>query len=151
MKSLKSLLDDPEFSGLVPCVIESYKAGEVILEEDDEGRDFYLITEGEVHVRTYIEDKVGTKSTGLTKLVTDDLFGEISMFDGEPRSAQITAATDCTVIHFDGPSMIQYMDSHPEKGYPVLRDMFSRLIAHMRKSTIRSKTVLQMYFTEQAF
>ena len=151
MNSLKSLLNDPEFSGQVPYAVEHYKAGNIILEEDDEGRDFYLILQGEVHVKTYIEEKIGTNATGLARLGEDDLFGELSMFDGEPRSAQVTAASDCTVIRFDGPKMIQYMDCHPEKGYSVLRDMFVRLITHMRKSTIRSKTVLQMYYTEQAF
>lgn len=150
MNSLISLLQDPEFAEEVPFAIEHYKLGDVILEEDDEGRDFYLITEGEVHVKTYIQDMIGP-NTGLAKLGQDDLFGELSMFDGEPRSAQVNAATDCTVIHFDGPRMIQFMDANPQKGYAVLRDMFVRLITHMRKSTIRSKTVLQMYYTEQAY
>ncbi len=151
MRSLKSLLDDPEFVAQVPYAVESYKAGDVILEEDDEGRDFYLITQGEVHVKTYLEDKIGTKTTGLAKLGEDDLFGELSMFDGGPRSAQVIAGNDCTVIRFDGLRMIEHMDAHPEKGYFVLREMFERVIMHMRQNTIRSKTILQLYLTEQAF
>jgi CRP-like cAMP-binding protein len=151
MKSLKSLLDDPQFIAEVPHAVENYAAGEVILEENDDGRDFYLITQGGVHIKTYIEDKVGTQRTGLAKLGEGDLFGELSMFDGEPRSAQVTAGTACQVIHFDGPKMIEYMDAHPEKGYFILKEMFLRLIAHMRQNTIRTKTVLQLYLTEQSF
>ncbi len=151
MKSLKLLLDDPEFIGQVPHTIENYAAGDIILEEDDEGRDFYLILNGEVQVTTYIEDKVGDKTTGLTKLGEDDLFGELSMFDGEPRSAQVTAATDCAVIRVNGPAMIKYMDAHPEMGYFILREMFMRLIMHIRQNTIRSKTILQLYLAEHAF
>jgi CRP-like cAMP-binding protein len=149
MKNLKALLAEPEFVGLVPFAVENYAANAVILEEDDEGRDFYLITEGHVHVKTYIEDKIGTQRTGLTKLGVDDLFGELSMFDGEPRSAQVTAATDAQVIHFDGLKMIQYLDAHPEQGYLVLRDMFMRLIAHLRQKTLRTKTILKLYYAEQ--
>jgi CRP-like cAMP-binding protein len=151
MKSLKSLLDDPQFIADVPYAVENYVAGEVILEENDEGRDFYLITLGRVNIKTYIEDKVGSQRTGLAKLDEGEMFGELSMFDGEPRSAQVTADSDCKVIHFDGPKMIQYMEAHPEKGYFILRDMLFRLVAHMRQNTIRTKTVLQLYLTEQSF
>lgn len=151
MKSLKILLDDPEFAEHVPFSAETYKAGGIILEEDDEGRDFYLIVEGDVEVKTYIEDQVNGKIPGLAKLGVGDLFGEMSMFDGEPRSAQVTAMDDCAVIRFDGLKMLEYMDSHPDKGYAVLREMFERLVAHMRQNTIRTKTALQLYLTEQAF
>lgn len=151
MKSLLLLLDDPEFTAEVPHAVEHYKANDVILEEDDEGRDFYLITEGEVQVRTFIEDKVDNKATGLTKLKEHDLFGELSMFDGEPRSAQVTAMTDCEVVRFDGLKMIEFMDAHPERGYWILKEIFMRLISHMRLSTIRTKTILQLYYTEQAY
>jgi hypothetical protein len=41
------------------------------------------------------------------------------------------------------------MDSYPEKGYFILREIFMRLIMHMRQSTIRTKTVLQLYLTER--
>ncbi|MFM8332683.1 MAG: cyclic nucleotide-binding domain-containing protein [Candidatus Methylumidiphilus sp.] len=148
MKSLIKLLDDPEFTQQVPHATESYAAGTVILEEDDEGRDFYLIVKGQAQAKIYIEDKIGGLTTGLTKLGANDLFGELSMFDGEPRSAQVTAVTDCEVIHFDGIQMIDYLDAHPEKGYWILKEMLMHVIVHMRQNTIRAKTALQLYLTE---
>jgi CRP-like cAMP-binding protein len=150
MLSLKKLLDDPKFVESVPFSVEKFKANDIILEEDDEGRDFYLITQGEVQVKTYLEGKVEGKTSGLTKLGPDDLFGELSLFDGEPRSAQVTALTDCELIRFHGLSMILYLDNHPEEGYFVLRDMFTRLVFHMRQNTVRTKTILQLYLSEQA-
>lgn len=150
MKSLINLLDDPEFIQLVPYVVENHSINSTIVEEDEEGRDVYLILEGHAHVQTYIEDKTAGLTTGLAKLGEGDMFGELSMFDGEPRSAFVTAATNCLVVHFDGPKLIQYMDSHPGNGYFILKDMFEHLVAHMRQNNIRAKTALQLYLTEQS-
>ena len=46
--------------------------------------------------------------------------------------------------------MIIFMDSHPAKGYFILREIFMNLIMHMRNSTIRNKTILQLYLAEQS-
>lgn len=150
MMNLRTLLDDPDFVASVPCARLDYKALDVILQEDDEGQDVFLILEGEVQVSTHIGDQVHKLSPGLARLGRNDIFGELSMFDGEPRSAEVIALTDCQVAKFDGPSMIRYLDLHPQKGYFVLREIFMHLIMHMRQNNIRTKTVLQLYLNEHS-
>jgi CRP-like cAMP-binding protein len=71
------------------------------------------------------------------------------MFDGEPRSAEVIALTDCEIAKFDGPKMISFLDRYPEKGYFVLRDIFMHLVMHMRQNNIRTQTVLQLYLNER--
>lgn len=148
MMNLRTLLDDPDFLEAVPCSKLHFKALDVILEENDEGQDVFLILDGQVQVSTHIDDRFTHLSPGLARLGQNDIFGELSMFDGEPRSAEVIALTDCEIAKFDGPSMIRYLDLHPDKGYFVLREIFMHLVMHMRQNNIRTKTVLQLYLTE---
>lgn len=145
--SLLTLFDDPLFFKIVPFEKTVYRAEDVILEEDVEGRDVYYILQGEVQVRSSLFD--GEKlSASLARLGENDFFGELGMFDGEPRSAEVIALTDCEIVRIDGPNLIRFMDQNPEKGYFVLREMFMNLVRHLRQNNIRTKTVLQLYLSE---
>jgi CRP/FNR family cyclic AMP-dependent transcriptional regulator len=86
----------------------------------------------------------------LARLKEHDFFGELAMFDGEPRSEEVIALTDCEIAKIDGSSLIRFMEQHPEKGYFVLREMFMNLVRYMRQNNIRTKTVLQLYLSENA-
>lgn len=147
--NLLTLLDDPLFIKIVPFEKMDYRKRDIILEEDDEGQDVYLILQGEVQVRSKVAggDKL---SSGLARLGENDFFGELAMFDGERRSAEVIALTDCEIIKIDGPNLIRFMDENPEKGYFVLRDIFMNLVRHLRQNNIRTKTVLQLYLNEKA-
>lgn len=148
MLNLKDLLEDPHFSAVVPYEVLNFKGKDTILEEDDEGRDIYFILRGEVQVATTLPEQLNNITPGLACLQENDFFGELAMFDGEPRSAEVIAVTDCEIVKIDGPSFISYMDENPDKGYFILRDFFMNLVRHLRQNNIRTKTVLQLYLNE---
>jgi len=133
----------------VPFEKSVYRKQDIVLEEGDEGQDVYFILQGEVQVRSRVigGDKL---SAGLARLGENDFFGELAMFDGERRSAEVVALTDCEIVRIDGPSLIRFMDQNPEKGYFVLREIFMNLVRHLRQNNIRTKTVLQLYLNESA-
>jgi len=137
------------FSKIVPFEKSVYRKQDIVLEEGDEGQDVYFILQGEVQVRSRVigGDKL---SAGLARLGENDFFGELAMFDGERRSAEVVALTDCEIVRIDGPSLIRFMDQNPEKGYFVLREIFMNLVRHLRQNNIRTKTVLQLYLNESA-
>lgn len=147
--NLMTLLDDPVLSTIVPFEKVAYRNQDIILEEDDTGQDVYFILEGEVQVRSKVvkDDKL---SAGLARLGENDFFGELAMFDGEPRSAEVIAITDCEIARINGPCLIRFMDEYPEKGYFVLREIFMNMVRHLRQNNIRTKTVLQLYLNENA-
>jgi CRP/FNR family cyclic AMP-dependent transcriptional regulator len=147
MMNLLNLLENPLFLKSVPLERRLYQTRDVILKEDDAGQDVYLILQGEVQVRSRVASE-DTPFPGLARLKEHDFFGELAMFDGEPRSAEVIALTDCEIAKIDGPSLIRFMDQYPEKGYFVLREMFMNLVRHMRQNNIRTKTVLQLYLSE---
>ena len=73
----------------VNLVEKTYAPGEVIFQEGDTGRTFYLIAEGSVRIS---KEGRGGKQETLGFLDAGDFFGEIALLDNEPRSAQASAA-----------------------------------------------------------
>ena len=149
MINLIYLLDDPDFIESVPYSKITYQPQEVILKEDEVSQDVYFILDGEVQVSTHIGDETGKLVPGLARLSKDDFFGEMAMFDGEPRSAEVIALTTCEVAKVDGSKMLSFMETYPDKGYFVLRELFMNLVMRMRQNNIRTKTVLNLYLNEK--
>lgn len=152
MMNLKDLLDDPDFVQSVPFTQEQYKALDVILREDDTSQDVYFILAGEVRVSTSLGEhgsKLEKLDPGLARLTEGDFFGELAIFDGEPRSAEVSALTDCEIVKVDGSAMIGFLDKYPEKGYFVMRELFMNVVYRMRQNNLRTKSVLEMYFQEK--
>jgi len=80
--------------------------GTFITQIGDAGDSFFVIIDGMAAVRT----PVGTGS----QLLPGDFFGEMSLVDGEPRSATIVAATDLRLLIVDRLHFWRLLDETPE-------------------------------------
>jgi signal-transduction protein with cAMP-binding, CBS, and nucleotidyltransferase domain len=125
---LELLAQVPLFEGLSKADLKrihglskplEFSAGEDVVTQDGRGGRFYLIVEGEAVV-TANGEQVATLGTG-------DHFGEMSLIDGEPRSATVTARTPlstCTVASFHfRPLMLE----HPTISHKLLVTMSKRI------------------------
>jgi CRP/FNR family transcriptional regulator/CRP/FNR family cyclic AMP-dependent transcriptional regulator len=81
-------------------------AGTVVTQIGEPGDSFFVIIDGTVAVRT----PVGAGS----QLKPGDFFGEMSLLDGEPRSATIVAATDVRLLIVDRPHFWRLLDETPD-------------------------------------
>jgi CRP-like cAMP-binding protein len=105
----------------------SYKAGDVIVGEGAMGVGFYLILDGKVEVRR--------GSRALASLEKGQFFGEMSLIDEQPRSADVVAIspTRCWVLSswaFNG-----FVKSNPEVAVVMLKEMVKRLRAAQSSPT----------------
>ena len=83
-----------------------------------------------------ILDGTATASIGGTEVRTlgaGDSFGEISMLDGKPRSATVTAASPITVLAVPYSAFNQVLDSDPT----VARNLINQLCARVRDAESR--------------
>ncbi|MCQ8104648.1 cyclic nucleotide-binding domain-containing protein [Methylomonas sp. SURF-2] len=147
MQKLVKLLSDPEFTAAVEGEKLTFPADSIMLDEGSEGRDLFVITQGEALVSYELDDTLEHPAR-LAKLKVNDIFGELSLFDSGPRSAEVKAVSDCQVTKISGASLLAFLDARPEQGYYVLRDLLQHLIEQMRQNNMRTKMTLQMYFHE---
>jgi MFS family permease len=93
-------------------------AGDVVIREGDAPDAFYVIAEGSFAVTQAAAD--GTEVRRLRTLGPDDVFGEIGLLTGKPRSATVTAQTDGTVVALDGSEFLELVGSGPGVGNRLL-------------------------------
>lgn len=103
-------------------------AGTVITQIGDAGDSFFIIIDGLAAVRT----PVGAGS----QLQPGDCFGEMSLVDGEPRSATIGATTDLRLLVVDRSQFWRLLDETPELIRRILT-MLSRRVRRLEQ-TIRA-------------
>ena len=97
----------------------SFKQGDTIVAEGATGVGFFLILNGATEVRR------GGKV--LARLGKGQFFGEMSLIDGSPRSADVvaTAATTCWAL--TSWAFESLVKSNPEIALVMLREMAKRL------------------------
>jgi CRP/FNR family cyclic AMP-dependent transcriptional regulator len=96
-----------------------FAPGESIVEHGLKAMDFYVILDGEAK----LEVPGGRTAT----LGPGDYFGEISLLDGGPRTATITAETRVWTLRLDRSRFIPLLDRHGSIGRKILAEMAARL------------------------
>ena len=82
---------------------------EVIVKQDAPGDSMFLILDGQVRVRQMIKGEEKT----LVVLPAGEFFGELSLFDHSPRSADVVAVKSCTLIEITGESLRKLEEAAP--------------------------------------
>ncbi|MCF0221861.1 MAG: Crp/Fnr family transcriptional regulator [Fibrobacter sp.] len=106
-------------------VVQDYNRDEtVVLEGDDSMQALYLIASGSVQV--YMTGVDG-RETILSFLERGDFFGEMSLIDGDPRSASVRTVTDAQMMIIHRESFLQLIRQTPEIAMGLLSEMSKRL------------------------
>ena len=105
-------------------IVES-PMGAVITQIGEPGDSFFVIIDGMVAVRT----PVGAGS----QLRPGDFFGEMSLVDGEPRSATIVATTDLRLLIVDRFHFWRLLDETPDLTRRILT-ILSRRVRHLEQT-----------------
>jgi Small-conductance mechanosensitive channel len=87
-----------------------FAPGETVIRAGDEGSSMFVVHEGKVKVQ--INDN-GTPRT-VTVLNEGDFFGEMALFTGEPRTANVVAAEETEVLEIGFQAMKHLFDTNPD-------------------------------------
>jgi CRP-like cAMP-binding protein len=106
------------------------RKGEVLFRAGEPGDEVFLIRTGTIVVSSPVQGRV---EQVLAHLGPGDFFGEMSLFDEEPRSATVQGATDSLLLSLSRASLFRFVESNPRAAaallYQVVRVMSSRLRA----------------------
>ena len=131
---LFSRLGEREAEGMLArATIARYAEGERIFAKGDPGDSMFFILEGELRVRI----EVMGKETILTTLGTGEFFGDISLFDHGPRSADVVANADSVVARISARSFDELAAQAPDLATPFLRALGKTLTARIRADNKR--------------
>lgn len=98
---------------------KTYASGTTIAKEGDKALSFFLILEGSVEVRR------GKKL--LAKLGRGQFFGEMALFDDQPRSADVVASEETTCILLTNWALHGLLAKNPKISETIIKELVRRL------------------------
>jgi CRP-like cAMP-binding protein len=96
-----------------------FAAGDILAEEGEAGRTFFVIESGAVTVTVH-GDKVAQLGAG-------EAFGEMALIDKSARSATVKADTDVHAYQLPVWSFRPLVESHPEMAWALLEALAERV------------------------
>ena len=106
------------------CRWKNYGDGEEILSYLDRSDDIYFITLGDVRVTIFsLQGSVVT----IGDLGAGEIFGEMAVIDGQPRSASIVALTPCTIASMPSSAFREVARTEPSVGWELSRILTRKL------------------------
>jgi CRP-like cAMP-binding protein len=123
--ALFSELSEEELAVLAEQVVEGhYGRNEIIFSEGDVGDGLYIVTDGHVSISRQGED--GDELI-LSVNEAGEYFGDLALFDSEPRSASASAIDDCTLLFLSRSAFREFLRLHPSAVFTCLEVIVRRL------------------------
>jgi len=104
-----------------------------VVKQGDRGDAMYVVLEGELRVRM----NSGGKETLLATLKTGDFFGDISIFDHGPRSADVVANSRSVLLKISSAAFASMAKAAPDLATPFLLAIGRTLTARIRAGNKR--------------
>jgi CRP/FNR family cyclic AMP-dependent transcriptional regulator len=112
--------------------LKFYEKGENILNEGEIGDSLYIILTGQVKVFS-VDATDPSREVILKTLGPGEFFGELPLFDQEPRSASVATMERCHLQILSYRSFRQAMEASPDIAQCVIETLARRLRAATRK------------------
>jgi len=137
------LVQIPVFKDLTPFDLRfvvpilhqrEYQKDELVFAEGEAGNGMYIVQSGQV-------DIIGTASNKekilYATLLDRQFFGELSLVDGQPRSASAVCVAQSTLYGFFKPDLLELIDKHPAIGTKILFNLTQVLGNRLRDSNTK--------------
>jgi CRP/FNR family cyclic AMP-dependent transcriptional regulator len=102
---------------------KEYGDGEVICRQGEPGDRMYVVQAGKaevLHEEDGIEEPVGRLEAG-------DIFGEMAIFERQPRAATVRARGTMRVLTLDKRGFLRHIHEDPSLAYRILQQMSHRI------------------------
>ncbi len=104
-----------------------FEREQIIFHKNDPGSTLYIIISGKVKI---VLPSAEGEAVLVALLSTGDFFGELSLFDGEPRSATSVASEPTDILTLDQEDLFEYLRGNPN----AAEEIFSELSLRLRRT-----------------
>jgi serine phosphatase RsbU (regulator of sigma subunit) len=118
-----------------------YKPGDVIFSEGQSGAEMYYVLEGSVHITS--------QGRQIDALAEGSFFGEMSLIESHPRSANAIATTDCTLLVLDNESFLELIAQSPKFAVRIMGVISGRLRRLMAEEVHRQRMEEELKIARQ--
>ena len=101
----------------------AYSDGEAICRQGEAGDRMYVVQDGEAVV---VREEAGHEVV-VGKLTAGDLFGEMAIFERQPRSATVRALGGARVLTLDRQAFLRRVHEDPSLAFRILQKMSERV------------------------
>jgi len=127
---------------------KTFKLGETIFKESDEGQSLYVIRSGEV--KASVSAPNGEIFT-LTMLKDGDIFGQMSFIDGRPRSATIIAVSEVETIVMEKSDFESIIDGNPRLIHKIMGKIVFNIHSIVRAMNARYMEMINYMWGRKRF
>ena len=97
------------------------EAGETVFRSGDIATQVFCVLAGSVEIETSDSGVV------LNRLLPGEMFGEIGVIEGRPRTATVSAAESCALLAIDQADFLGLLVSYPAIGFRLVAALARRL------------------------
>tara|TARA_X000001036_G_C20603684_1_gene776065 strand:- start:282 stop:965 length:684 start_codon:yes stop_codon:yes gene_type:complete len=118
-------LKEEEFGYIADRMVsKNFENGNLIFLEESQGENLFFVVEGSVKITRLSKDG---REVILAMLNSGDFFGEMSLLDGEARSANVIALENTEVLTLNRKDFLEVLHNYPQIAIQLLKEMTSRL------------------------
>jgi F420-non-reducing hydrogenase small subunit len=100
-----------------------YQKGDVIFRQSETGEEMYIIQSGAVKVTNTLDGQ----ETIIAVREKGDFFGEMALFENEPRSATVTAICETRLLPLTRSSLLEKVQHDPQVALHFLKSIIFRI------------------------
>jgi CRP-like cAMP-binding protein len=100
----------------------TFNPGDILVREGERGEEFYLLEKGVLDVSIQ-----GRKVGSIDAAAGQDFFGEIGAVLGQPRTATVSAKTECVVLRLPKIELQTIIQNSPSLGVKLVKSLSRKL------------------------
>jgi CRP-like cAMP-binding protein len=112
------------------CEIVEMRQGEVVIEENSFGDSLYIIQSGRVEIQ--FGSYENNSYQDICQIGELQVFGELSLIDGERRSARSTLVENSVLIVIPRRELLDLCESNPKIGYKIMFNLARVVVRRLR-------------------
>jgi len=123
------------------CTEKNLRAGDTVFEENNSGKELYVIVQGEVNILVdpgIVGTKGNSEKVVIATLRRGQSFGEIALVDEGLRSATAEAKhKDTRLLVIPRDKLIMLCETYPQLGYRLMYNLAADLAMKIRNTDLR--------------